>query len=139
MRKILIIALALIVMITNLSYADWGRHEHERYRYHDGGYWLGGALAAGLVAGAIIESLPPRVTYVNGYYYDGTYYYQQTPNGYVVVASPQPLVIVQPQPAVVIPRDFVEVRWRSQQYYVRDNCWFILDGTHLIQVSDPTR
>src|SRR5665213_2045877 len=81
-----------MVFGNSVSYADWGwghhddrRYEHRGYRYHDGGWWFGGAVVSALIVGSIIESLPPRhdVVIINGYryYYDGQYYYQDTPNG----------------------------------------------------------
>ncbi|MDD5618155.1 MAG: hypothetical protein PHG69_03595 [Candidatus Omnitrophica bacterium] len=85
---------------------DWGYHHPRGYHWYNGYWWLGDAIVAGLVIGATLSSLPPnyKTVYVKGarYYYDGVYYYQPAPLGYVVVADPTttPLKVVpstQPQ------------------------------------------
>jgi hypothetical protein len=142
MKRVLTLVLVSIFLTSGCAFADWGFGgwgHHDRYRYHDGGYWLGGALVTGLALGAIIESLPPHATYVNGYYYDGTYYYQQTPNGYIVVQPTQQVVIVQ-QPVCETPRDLISVDYRGMHYFVHGEHWFQLDNRcDLIEVRDPTR
>jgi len=119
----------------------WGHRGH--YRYHDGGWWMGGALVGALVAGAIIESLPPHynVVYVNGfpYYYDGSYYYIRTEGGYQVVESPQPVVVVAQPVTVVVPHDYIPVQFRGETYYVHNGHWFELRDGGLHEVSDPTK
>ena len=132
MKRVLALMLILVLCVSNISYAwpdrDRGWGHRDGYRYHDGGWWVGGALVGGLALGAIIASLPPRVTYVNGYYYDGTYYYQQTPDGYVVV---------EPSVVVSIPPDFQPVQWRGTTYYTRDNRWYIVTTSGLVQIENP--
>ncbi|MDD5711448.1 MAG: hypothetical protein PHY31_01675 [Smithellaceae bacterium] len=99
----IIVAVALIVAIT-LSYSSvFAYRYHPNYHWSGGHWWLGNAIVAGLVVGAIVSSLPPRheIVYAGNanYYYDGTYYYQATPTGYVVVAPPPPAsVVVTPAP-----------------------------------------
>ena len=162
MKRVFVLALILTFIASGCAFADWGIHigeehhgfahregavfehrEHRGYEYRNGAWFLGG-VAAVLVAGAIIESLPPRhdIVYVGGtpYYYDGTYYYQQTPDGYVVV---QPVVVEQTlQPIVVRPApspDFIPVRFRGVQYYVHGDVWYINDERGLVAVHDPTK
>jgi hypothetical protein len=85
MKKVLVFLVAVMVSCNAFAWG-WGRHG---YYYSGGNWWLGNAIVAGLVAGAVVASLPPRceTVYVGGYpyYYDGSYYYQRSPNGYVVV------------------------------------------------------
>ena len=89
---LVMISLCLTVSLLASNAFAWndGRYHHPRgYHLYKGHWWLGDTLLAGLVAGAIITTLPPRcrTVYVGGnpYYYDGTYYYQSGPSGYVVV------------------------------------------------------
>jgi hypothetical protein len=76
-----------------------GYHHPRGYHYYGGRYWLGEAIIVGLAAGMIISTFDrqPDVVVVSGtqYYYDGTYYYRQGPNGYVVVNPP---IVVAPAP-----------------------------------------
>jgi hypothetical protein len=156
MRLAMVFCLAIAIAsgpsISNAwpGWGGWGHHD--RYRYHDGGWWLGGAVVTGLAVGAIIESLPPRhdILYVGGnpYYFDGTYYYQQTPQGYVVVQPyPQPVVIQQSQlrvvepPAVVqgVPPGFLPVIVNHSKYYLHNGTWYIYTSSGLLRVEDPTK
>jgi len=120
------------------DHRDFGHREfdhRDRYEYRDGHYWLGGVIVGALVVGSIIASLPPRhdVVYIGGtqYYYDGVYYYQVTPSGYVVA---QPIQA----PRVIIPSDYIPVRFRGVQYYVHGNDWYLLDNSSLVRVVNPT-
>ena len=64
---------------------------------------------AGLALGAVIAGLPPRcrTMYIGGapYFYDGMYYYQPGPAGYVVVQPAVAPVVMAPlpPPAVAAP------------------------------------
>jgi hypothetical protein len=101
MKKLTAISLALL-LFCGLSSTNAFSWDHFRYReghyYRHAGWWdFGGAFVSGLAVGALVSSLPPdHETYIiNGipyYYYDG-YYYQNGPDGYVVVDPPagQPL------------------------------------------------
>jgi hypothetical protein len=133
MRKVLSLVLAGMFLVSGCAYAWPGGWGHDRYEYRGGHYWLGGAIVGGLVAGAIVASLDrPRVVVIDGanYYYDGTYYYTSTPNGYVVVNPP--VAVVQPVVNKVI--------YRGQEYLVYpDGRWFIQGASGLIEVRDPTR
>jgi len=86
---------------------SWGYHHPRGYHWYGGSWWLGDAIIEGLVIGATLSALPPsyRVVYVDRrpYYYDGVYYYQRSPYGYVVVADPTLAPIVVTQPVVVQP------------------------------------
>ena len=142
MKKVL--GLLLVgLLVSGCAYAWPGGWGHDRYEYRGGHYWLGGAIVGGLVAGAIIASLPPRVTYVNGYYTDGTYWYQQGPEGYIVVAPPQPTVVVVQNPQLPnhsIPREFIPVTVGGIQYYSAGNKWYVDDRDRgLIEVRNPIR
>jgi len=75
--------------------------KHYRHYYRDGKWWYrneaGNWVLSGLVAGAVVDGLPPDTTSVTvqgqGYYYDGTNYYSQLPDGtYVVSEPPQQLL-----------------------------------------------
>jgi hypothetical protein len=68
------------------------------------------------------------------YWHDGHWWV----DGVVVV---EPAVVVeQPRPVVIVPNDYIPVRFRGVQYYVRDNHWYILsDGAQLVLVVNPTR
>ena len=99
--------LLAVVMLCSSSYLyAWpGDYRHPRgYHYYGGRWWLGDAIVAGLVAGTIIATLPPhyRTVYVGGvpYYYDGTYYYQNCPSGYVVVQPAQAPIVEASAPYV---------------------------------------
>ncbi len=111
--KIWIIAILVFAFLLSSSNAfAWGHGG--RYYWHGGGWhrdgWFwGGVAVSALTVGAVVASLPPhyKVVYTGNapYYYDGTYYYQSYPNGYVIMAppviQPAPVVVVQPQTATV--------------------------------------
>ena len=110
--KKMVIFLLIAVMLFSISpvYAWHGDYHHPRgYHYYRGHWWLGDEIVAGLAIGAIIAGLPPRcrTVYIGGapYYYDGMYYYQPGPAGYVVVQpAVAPVVMVPPvAPMVVAP------------------------------------
>ena len=109
MKKIasfLLVAVMLFSVDPAYAWYGWGHHDRG-YRYYRGHWWLGDAVVAGLVAGAIITALPPRcnTVYIGGapYYYDGTYYYQSGPSGYVVVQpAAAPIVMAQPAAPMVM-------------------------------------
>lgn len=102
----------ILILAFSLSYSDafaWGgaRGGHGRYYWHGDrfyrhGWFWGGVGITALTIGAIVTSLPPRhhVVYVRSrpFYYDGTYYYRTSPDGYVVVADPTVVVPAQPSP-----------------------------------------
>jgi len=108
MKKLLVFVLAVVILCSFSSvYAGpWDYHHPRGYHYYGGHWWLGDTIVAGLVAGTIIATLPPhyRTVYVGGvpYYYDGTYYYQSGPTGYVVVQPAVAPVVLAPAPAVVV-------------------------------------
>jgi len=109
MKKLLVFVLAVVILCSFSSvYAGpWDYHHPRGYHYYGGHWWLGDTIVAGLVAGTIIATLPPhyRTVYVGGvpYYYDGTYYYQSGPTGYVVVQQPaQAPVVVAPAVATSV-------------------------------------
>ena len=92
MKKLVAVLLAVVMLFSFSSAYAWHREEYHHpsgYHLYGGHWWLGDTIVAGLVAGTIIATLPPhcRTVYVGGvsYYYDGTYYYQNSPSGYVVV------------------------------------------------------
>jgi hypothetical protein len=84
-------------------YGGWnlGYHHPRGYHYYRNNWWLGDAIVTSLALGTVLTSLPPsyRLVYINGYpyYYDGLYYYQAAPEGYVVVNP----TIVQASPVIV--------------------------------------
>ncbi len=93
MKKLIVFSMVALMLSCDVAYAR-GRHGY----YYFGGHWrLGNAIVAGLVVGTVIATLPPRheVVYVSGNpcYFDGTYYFQRNPSGYVVVepAGVQPV------------------------------------------------
>jgi len=106
MKKPAAFLLAVIMLVSASSaYAwpwDWGYHHPRGYHYYEGHWWLGDTIVAGLAAGVILATLPPhcRTVYVGGvhYYYDGTYYYQRGPSGYVVVQPPPSVRPLPPLP-----------------------------------------
>lgn len=105
MKKVLACVLALMLLVSFSTPAQaWGHGRGWGWGHGGGWGWFGGGVAAGLVAGAVIASLPPRATvvYVGGvpYYYDGVTYYQTVPNGYVVVAPPTQVVVQQAPPPI---------------------------------------
>ena len=108
MKKLLVFVLAVVILCSFSSvYAGpWDYHHPRGYHYYGGHWWLGDTIVAGLVAGTIIATLPPhyRTVYVGGvpYYYDGTYYYQSGPTGYVVV-QPAPGSVVEASAPYVRP------------------------------------
>jgi hypothetical protein len=157
-RVISLFVLCVFMATTSYAYWGWGGDRHDRYEYRGGHYWLGGAIVGGLALGALVMALDhPRVVVVNGYqyYYDGNYYYTQTPNGYVVVqppviVQPAPVVVAAPQPVVVqevaqpviihsVPKEFEPVQWRGQTYFVRGNKWFVNTEKGLVEVPDPLK
>lgn len=137
MKRVLGLMLVSMFLVSGCAFAwpgdEWGRHD--RYEYRGGHYWLGGAIVGGLVAGAVVASLDsPRVVVVNGaqYYYDGNYYYTSTPNGYIVVNPPAPVVVEQPAVNKVI--------YQGQEYLVYpDGRWFIQGQSGLIEVRNHPR
>jgi hypothetical protein len=40
---------------------------------------------------------------------------------------------------MIVPRNYVRVHYRSIQYYVRNNHWYTLEGTTLVEQPDPTK
>ncbi|MGA2091014.1 MAG: hypothetical protein ABSH12_06100 [Endomicrobiales bacterium] len=112
MKKLLTVFVVVgMLFCGNIAQAfPWGHHG---YYFRGGHWWLGDAIVEGLVVGTVIATLPPHCStvYVGGipYYFDGTYYYQGSPNGYVVVQPVEPMqnrpvtsyenVPVQSQPA----------------------------------------
>jgi hypothetical protein len=99
MKKLCVL---LIVVLLTLScvpaFAGWGgdRHDNGRYvyrnhRYYREGAWWDFGITA-LAVGAILASRPDNGRYVaiNGqtYYYCDGNYYQQVPQGYVIVQPP---------------------------------------------------
>lgn len=105
------IVIVLVLAFSMLYYSDafaWGGHDRYHYRggrwYKPGWFW-GEVAVSALTFGAIITALPPHYStvYVGGapYYYDGSYYYRPSPDGYVVVANPG--VIVPAAPVAVAP------------------------------------
>ena len=103
-NKILIIIVLLLAF--SLSYSNafaWGGHGGHGHYYYRGdrwynGGWFWGGFATGLVIGATVATLPPyyQTVYIAGtpYYYDGTYYYQSGPSGYIVVPAPATTTVV---------------------------------------------
>ena len=111
--KVLVVVavlLAFTVSYSSNAFAWGGGHGGGHYRYHGGGWhddgWFWGFFATGLVAGAIVATLPPRyeTVYVSGepYYYYDNVYYRPAPNGYVVVPTPATTVITAPAAPVVV-------------------------------------
>ena len=110
--KLLLIITASLVFAFSCSAAfAWGGYGGHGHYYYHGGRWYGGGwgwgwFGAGLAVGAIVSTLPPyyQLVYVNGapYYYDGTYYYQSYPSGYVVVQPSVAPVVVAPTTATVV-------------------------------------
>jgi len=108
-----LLSLMLIFVSSDLFAKDRGHsndRSHYYYRqnhwYKSGSFWER-TIVSGLVAGAIVASLPPRTrtVYVSNspYYYDGVYYFRSCPEGYVVVEPSviqRPAVIVRGQPAI---------------------------------------
>ena len=102
MKKIaafLLVAVMLFSVDPAYAWYGWGHHDRG-YRYYRGHWWLGDTMVAGLVVGAVVAGLPPycRTVYVGGvpYYYDGMYYYQAGPAGYVVVQPAVAPVVMAP-------------------------------------------
>lgn len=137
MKRAFGLVLISTFLVSGCAFADWGWGHHDRYEYRGGHYWLGGAIVGGLVAGAILASLPERhdIVYVGGvqYWYDGTYYYQSTPNGYVVVQPVQPEIVVVQQP------QYSHIQYQGVDYLVSNGRWFVQGVSGLIEVKDPTR
>ena len=106
MKKLVAFLLAFVILLSFSSTYAWDYHHPRGYHWYGGRWWLGDAIVAGLVAGTIIATLPPhyRTVYVGGvpYYYDGTYYYQNCPSGYVVVQPAIAPVVVASTPATVV-------------------------------------
>ena len=112
-NKLLIVVVLLLAFTVSYSsnafaWGGHGGHGHYYYRggrwYNDGWFW--GGIATGLVIGATIATLPPyyQTVYVGGvpYYYDGTYYYQGGPTGYVVVPTPATTTVVTASTATAV-------------------------------------
>ena len=101
---IILLLLALTVSSSSNAFAWGGGHGGGHYRYHGGGWhddgWFWGFFATGLVAGAIVATLPPRyeTVYVSGepYYYYDNVYYRPAPNGYLVVPAPTTTIVTAP-------------------------------------------
>jgi hypothetical protein len=96
MKKFLAFWVTFFILSGSVSYAAlW---HHHGYYYSGGHWWIGDTMVAGLEMGAVVEDLPPQYTtvYINGanYFYDGTYYYQSCPTGYMVVqpGESQPVI-----------------------------------------------
>lgn len=123
-KKILLLVSLLMIITQSTSVfaqggGPGGRHGGPRgnpygpgdYYWRDGHWWVGDVIAA-ITLGTIIATLPPRyeAVYVGGvtYYYDGVYYYQRYPTGYVVVANPTPVVV--PATTVVVPASTVSTQ-----------------------------
>ncbi len=98
--KKLCVLLAVVFMTLSCvpAFADWGhdRHDNGRYVYRDHRYYREGAWwdfgITALAVGAILASRPDNGRYVviNGqsYYYCDGNYYQQIPQGYIIVQPP---------------------------------------------------
>ena len=115
--KKLVAFLLVAVMLFSFSSAyagDWDDHHSRGYRYDRGHWWLGDSIIAGLAVGTILATLPPHYStvYVGNvpYYYDGTYYYQSGPSGYVVVQPVAAPVVVAPAQTVVVAQPVINNR-----------------------------
>ncbi|MDP2922974.1 MAG: hypothetical protein Q8O30_04560 [Candidatus Omnitrophota bacterium] len=88
---------------SGIGWWDWGYHHPRGYHWYNNSWWLGEAIVEGLVIGATISALPPdyKVVYIGRtpYYYDGVYYYQAGPSGYVVVNPQVAPAVVTTSPA----------------------------------------
>jgi hypothetical protein len=88
-KKMLIIMLSVLIF-SNAYAQGHGRNHHNFPGSHHGKHHgNGGYFVGGVILGTILASIPSRreVVYVNNspyYYYNGVYY-QQIPQGYVVV------------------------------------------------------
>ena len=108
MKKMTVFLLMTMALFSaNPVYAWHGDYHHPRgYHYYRGHWWLGDEIVAGLAMGAIIAGLPPRcrTVYVGGvpYFYDGMYYYQPGPAGYVVAQPAIAPVVMAPPAAPVV-------------------------------------
>lgn len=117
-NKFMVVSLLflMLVFISSDSFAsDRGHYNDRGHYYYRGNHWYrsgsfwGRTIVSGLIAGAIVASLPPRTrtVYVSNapYYYDGVYYFRPCPGGYVVVepsfVQPSP-VIIQEQPVQIV-------------------------------------
>jgi len=88
-----------------------GRHHGERFHYREGHWyrrgWFGfDILSPALTIGAVVEALPygyatVTVGGVPYYRYEGVYY-RHYPEGYMVVPTPTPVVVVQEQKPVTV-------------------------------------
>ena len=103
-RSKAVLALFLVLPLISSSASAYGGHD--RHYYREGNWYRHDAsgveiAVAALALGAYVESLPPRYTtvVVQGapYYYDGTTYYQQYPNGGYIVAQPPVAAVPQVQ------------------------------------------
>jgi len=124
-NKLLVVSLLSLMLgfVSSDSFARDRGHPNDRgHYYYRGGHWYksgsfwGRSIVSGLIAGAIVASLPPRTrtVYVSNdpYYYDGVYYFRSCPDGYTVVEPPvvqRPMVIVQRQPATIQNSDVVTI------------------------------
>ena len=102
LRRVLKILIAIVLYFSLLVPMDvfaWDPSQVaflKRYSYLNGHrssavwFWVGAVNS--IVYRSIMKPVPPgnKVIVVNGitYYYDGTYYYQSYPGGYVVVENP---------------------------------------------------
>jgi len=94
MKKLLTVVVSAILLCnlstSAFSWDHFGFREGHYYRH--AGWWGFGGLVTGLAIGAYVASLPPRyeTVVIDGtpYYYADGYYYQASPNGYVVVEPP---------------------------------------------------
>ena len=108
MKKLVAFLLVAVILSSFTSVYAWDRDDHHsrEYHYDRGHWWLGDSILAGLAVGTILATLPPHYStvYVGNvpYYYDGAYYYQRGPSGYVVVQPVTAPVVVGPTPAVVV-------------------------------------
>jgi hypothetical protein len=110
MKKVITFLLIAIMLFSiSPAFAWHNDYHHPRgYHYYKGRWWLGDAIVAGIALGTIIAELPPhcKTVYVGGvpYYYDGMYYFQRGPAGYIVVQpAVAPVVVAPPAVPVVAP------------------------------------
>jgi hypothetical protein len=92
MKKLISLLLILIILSVSTPAFAGRYYAHRGHFYHRSVAGFGiGAVTGALLAGAIIANRPTeKIVYVNSrpYYYDGSYYYQPCPQGYVIVQPP---------------------------------------------------
>ena len=98
----------------------WNDHHYGNYWHGNAGWW---ALAAGLVIGATIATLPPmyETVYVGSttyYYANGRYYTPATSGGYVYTAPPTGVTVQQP------PDQVVNVTVNNKDYGYADGAYY---------------